>query len=410
MNMRTEPSGKSRQAHFDSLRGIAALIVVITHYFTAFYPYTIFGAGGGYQQHTSLENFVFFPPLGIIVSGQFAVCLFFILSGYVLSYSYLGESNQVRKILVSIIKRPIRLGGLVWFSIIAGSLLWYFGLFANIPVADLTSSKPWFNHFWRGDFDFSKFLINLTTASFSRGDIYNPPLWTIKIELYGSMMVFLFVLLFGQFKFRLLISILLVFVFYDSLYQGFWVGLSIAEIVKNHSYKRPLISNTTLYSLAIILFVYFSSYPHYVSHDFLNRTIYAILPDDKGFGGGYPMLAALLMFILLVSSARLKKYLNKPLFQFLGHISYGLYVMHFLVLGSLSSWLFQISYNQLGYQGSFIISSASGLLILVLVSYIATEYVDSPAIKFSNYIGNRVVDIVALLPSTRLKDLIIKND
>ena len=223
-------------------------------------------------------------------------------------------------------------------------------------------------------------------------------------------MVFLFLLLFGQFKSRILISIFLAFVFYDSLYQGFWIGLSIAEIVKNHNCKRPLISHSALSCLVIILFIYFSSYPHYVNHDFLTGTVYAILPDDKSFGGGYPMLAALLIFILLISSVRLKEYLNKPFFQFFGHISYALYVMHFLVLGSLSAWLFQISYNNLGYHGSFIISSALGLSVIVLLSYIATRYVDSPSIKFANYIGNRVVDIVALLPCARLRNLIVKND
>ncbi|MCP4296524.1 MAG: hypothetical protein GY786_13050, partial [Proteobacteria bacterium] len=53
-----------RQVHFDSLRGIAALIVVIVHYLCAFHPYTVFGAQGDYQQHASLENIVFFPPFG----------------------------------------------------------------------------------------------------------------------------------------------------------------------------------------------------------------------------------------------------------------------------------------------------------------------------------------------------------
>ena len=402
--------GKSRQTHLDSLRGVAALIVVITHYFTVFYPYTIFGLQGGYQQHSSWENFVFFPPLGIIISGRLAICLFFILSGYVLSYSHLGEPHRLRKILVSIIKRPIRLGGLVWFSMIAGSLLWYFGLFANISVADLTGSKPWFNNFWTGDFNLSKFLVNLTTASFSRGEIYNPPLWTIKIELYGSMMIFLFLLLFGQARFRLLISILLVLVFYDSLYQGFWIGLSIADIVKNHNDNRSPGLRSALNYLIIILFVYLSSYPHFVDHDFLRGTIYAALPDDHGFGGGYPMLAALLIFILLVTNATLKKHLNKPVFQFFGHISYALYVMHFLVLGSLSSWLFQILYNKLGYNGSFIISFSLGLSVMVMVSYIATRYIDDPAIRFSNYFGNKVLNIFALFPSTRLKDLLAEND
>jgi peptidoglycan/LPS O-acetylase OafA/YrhL len=399
----------TRQTHIDSLRGIAALIVIIVHYLAAFYPYTIFGTQGAYQQHTNLENIVFFPPFGIIVSGHFAICLFFILSGYVLSYRYLGEPNQVRKLVAAIIKRPIRLGGLVWFSIIVGSLLWYFGLFGNTYVSDLTSSKPWFSNFWKGDFDFSKLLVNLSTSSFSRGNIYNPPLWTIKIELYGSIMVYLFLLLFGQLKFRLLISILLVIAFYDSLYQGFWIGLAIAETVKHHKLIMSFISKTMNYYLFLIIFIYLSSYPNYVSHDFLAGTIYAILPDDKGFGGGYPMLSALLIFTLVISGEALKKHLNHPVFQFFGEISYGLYVMHFLVLGSISSWLFQVSNNYFGYHASFLVSFFVGLSIIIFVAHLATKYIDTPSIKFSTYIGTKMIDVTALLSFAYLKQLITKR-
>ena len=113
-----------------------------------------------------------------------SVCLFFILSGYVLSYSNLGESQRREKILASFVKRPIRLGGLVWFTMICAALLWSYGLFFNGSAADLTGSKPWFNQYWAGDFDFYRFFINFVTSSFKKGKFYNPPLWTLKIELY----------------------------------------------------------------------------------------------------------------------------------------------------------------------------------------------------------------------------------
>ena len=175
----------TRQTHIDSLRGIAALIVIIVHYLAAFYPYTIFGAQESYQQHAAIESIAFLPPFGMIIGGHYAVCLFFILSGYVLSYCYLGEKTQKRKLIAAIIKRPIRLGGLVYFSILAASLLWYFGLFANTAAAELSSSKPWFSKFWNGDFDFLTLLRNLSTAPFVGGEIYNVPLWTIKFGGFG---------------------------------------------------------------------------------------------------------------------------------------------------------------------------------------------------------------------------------
>ncbi|MDM8545218.1 acyltransferase [Candidatus Venteria ishoeyi] len=394
--MSTTHMTKSRQEHLDSLRGIAALIVVIVHFLAAFYPYTVFGLQGSYQQHLSLEKLFFFPPFGLFISGHFAVCLFFILSGYVLSYGYLGKPNQTHKILVSIVKRPIRLGGLVWSSIIIGFFLWHFSLFQNAPVSELSNSKPWFSNFWSGDPDFLKFIVSLTSASFSEGNTYNPPLWTIKIELYGSMMVYLFLLLFGGFKYRILLTIALVLLFKDSLFQGFWIGVAIADIYKNYNFTVYTLFKKFIHLVLYVLFVYFSSYPNYVNETFLASTPYYFLPNDAGFGGGYPMFSALLIFILAVTNKRLKEYLNNPMLKFFGKISYAIYVTHLLIIGSLSSWLFLQLNNDFGYHLSFLITFVISLLIIVVTSHMATSYIDNPSIKLANVIGRKIITGVEL--------------
>jgi len=384
---------QSREVHLDSLRGIAALIVVFTHYFAAFYPYSVFGNQWGFHQQAFWENVFFFPPFGLITAGQFAVCLFFILSGYVLSYSQLGEPLHIQKILASIIKRPIRLGGLVCSSIIIAAILWYSGLFFNIAVSELVGSTHWWNNFWKGDFDFYNFFKTLTTSAFSQGSIYNSPLWTIKYELYGSIMVYLFVLFLGRFKFRLVFSIILVFLFKDSLYQGFWIGLLIADLVKNYACRNPVKLQNIYFYVLLIIFIYISSDPNYVDTKFIKMTIYSFLPVDYVHGGGYPMFSALLIFILVISNDKLKILLSHPVLQFLGEISYGLYVMHFLVLGSLSAWLFLILNDYFSYTQSFVIVIFSNLPLSILVAYLATKYIDNPSIALARNIGNQAVNL-----------------
>ncbi|MDQ7016506.1 MAG: acyltransferase family protein [Gammaproteobacteria bacterium] len=281
----------------------------------------------------------------------------------------------------------------------SASLLWSFDLFFNNSTSNLTNSNPWFSSFWSVKFDSIDMITNIFTSIFSQASLYNPPLWTIQMELYGSMLVYLFLIFIGGTKYRIIISIILTLIFQDSLYQGFWIGLLIADIIKNYSLWRPF-KYIVIYYPALILFFYISSYPNYANQDFLKETVYSFLPDDQGFGGGYPMLSATLIFILVISNNRFKKFLSQPLLQFFGHISYSLYITHFLILGSFSSWFFLILNRSIGYNISFIIVFFLGLTLTILASCITTKYIDTPSIRLANFIGNKIIN---LKPTRQLK-------
>ena len=114
------------------------------------------------------------------------------------------------------------------------------------------------------------------------------------------------------------------------------------------------------------------------------------------------MLSALIILILTVSNRRLQEYLNLPAFQFLGRISYGLYVMHFLILGSLSSWLILVLNSYLGYNISFCIAFFAGLSLTILSAYLATKYVDNTSIRLASFFGKKAIAIAALSPIKNL--------
>jgi peptidoglycan/LPS O-acetylase OafA/YrhL len=383
--------------------------VVLVHYFAAFYPYAVFGNQGSYQQQALWENIFFYPPFGLLIAGHFAICIFFILSGYVLSYNYLGEVLRIKKIIAAIIKRPIRLGGLVLFTIIIGSCLWFGKLYFNTAVSDISMSKPWFISFWKGSFELHQLILDIMTSMFSAGVTYNPPLWTIKIELYGSMLVFLFVLIFGRFKYRLVILFIALALFRKSLYFGFFLGIIIADLVRNYNFISRLESKHIFIVVLLTMFVYFSSYPKYANYDFIKLTIYEILPNDSEFAGGYSMLSALLLFIIVTINRQIKNFLNYPLFQFLGRISYGIYSIHFLVIGSISSWMFLNINSHLGYGLSFIVVLLSGILIILFLAYWATIYIDNPAIKCASYIDKKLIAFMNFEALINIKNLITRR-
>jgi len=379
---------------------VAALIVVVSHFFTVFYPYTIFGTQGTYVRKAVWEDLFFYPPFGTMISGCYAVCIFFILSGYVLSYGYLGEKGVKIRIAAATVKRPFRLGGLVLASVLAGAFLWGSGLFFNGSVASIAGSTPWFDSFWHGDFKLYEFIGNIFGSLFSSGVTYNPPLWTIRIELNGSLLVFAFVFFFGSLRYRLAILAILLIVFHRSFYQGFVFGILLADLSKNYATAFPAKLGRYAVLPVFILAVYFSSFPYYVPTAFPAATIYTALPKMKILGGGYAMLGALLTFILVDLLPRVKGHLESRFFLFLGKISYGLYVVHFLVIGSFSSWLFLRLRDHLGYEASFLAVVLISVPLMFWLAHLLTEYIDEPSITLATRIGKITGDLVRR-PSVR---------
>ncbi|WP_223786675.1 acyltransferase family protein [Marinicella meishanensis] len=383
----------TRHRHLDSLRGVAAMVVVIVHFMASFLPFVIFGDQPKSASHLpTLEAWFFYPPLGLLVAGQLAVSVFFILSGYVLSLRYLGQPVGLAKTLEMTAKRPIRLGGLVWFSMSLYALFWYFGWFQNTPAATLTGSDLWLSLWWQGELDLKVFFTDLFTQSFSQGTVYNNPLWTIGYELYGSLLVFAFLLLFSAFKYRFLVLLLLVWLFYESMLVGFWLGAIMADIQRRQ--WLPIDINPRLKQAALafggLLFLWLAAYPFYLPAELKAQTIYCWLPSGFSFGLGYPMLAAWLGFTLVLYSRSIQRWLNGRSLHYLGDVSYALYVMHVFVIGTWCSWLMVQLHPLMSYGWAFTWVLLTGIPLCLLLAHWVTRWVDGPAIKLARWLGYQV--------------------
>lgn len=66
----------------DSIRGVAAVVVMMSHLILGFYPVIYIGT-----------DHVVTPWVRVWYQGDFAVTLFFVLSGFVLSLSFLHTKN-----------------------------------------------------------------------------------------------------------------------------------------------------------------------------------------------------------------------------------------------------------------------------------------------------------------------------
>jgi peptidoglycan/LPS O-acetylase OafA/YrhL len=386
-----------RQGSLDALRGLAALQVMTTHYISTFYPYAVFGDRGGYVKKSIWEGLLFFPPFGLLTAGNFAVCLFFVLSGYVLSHTYLGERHRFQDITAAMVKRPIRLGGLVLFTVLVSALLWAAGCYFNAEASGWTGSRPWFDSPWHGPFDARKMLMDIGAALFTQAGFYNPPLWTIKIELYGSMYVFVFLMVFGACRYRLAVILLLLLALRNSPYFGFFAGVLLADLVKNHASTIRSARWKAWGAFAVIGAIYFSSYPGYVGAPFLQGTIYDVLPARAAMFVGYPMLGAILVFGLVLLSGACQRLLMRPAMLWLGRVSYAVYALHFLLLGSWASWLFLALQPWMAYGHAVLLVLVTSLPLTFWLAHWVTILVDLPATKLGQQAGHRTAAGIYLI-------------
>lgn len=385
-----------RFGHVDGLRGLAALLVMLVHYLAAFYPYSIFGEAESYVQHAPWESSLFIPPFGLLTAAHTAVCVFFVISGYVLTYKYLGERLRLWEGILLFVKRPIRLGGLVCFSLIIGAVFWACGVFQNEALVAVSSSDPWALTFWKESFAVSDFLADLFLAPFSHGDRYNPVLWTIKYELYGSFQLFAFLMLFSGWRFRFIPAGMLLVCSYESLYQGFWMGMVFADLSKNGYLKRFELWRLKRYVMVMtwLVFLYIGSFPNYVTSEFLSHTYYGWLPNDDGLQGGYPMLAATLLFFLVCQSTGARRFLTSKPMLHLGWLSYGVYISHLFVIFTVSGGMFLMLEPLWGYGYAFVASLMIGMPVVYISSLLMILYVDRPAVALSRFLQGRLQVII----------------
>ncbi len=91
-------------------------------------------------------------------------------------------------------------------------------------------------------------------------------------------------------------------------------------------------------------------------------------------------LAAFLIIVANFLAPLLQKVMSLRLFRFLGYISFSLYLLHALVIGSFSSWLFLKLFDSYGYNTSVLIVFLSSTAVLLPCSWLMARFVDQPGI------------------------------
>ncbi|MGC2776890.1 MAG: acyltransferase family protein, partial [Bradyrhizobium sp.] len=152
-----------RKSYLDGLRGVAAVVVFMGHLLLALF-----------------DAFWIF-------NGRAAVCIFFVLSGFVLA-DLVDRSTMSPP--AQVLRRYVRLvGPMLLTSAFAWALL-AVGAYRNVEAATVTGSR-WLALWYQFEPSFIKMVWESVYGVFVTGaSAYNSNLWTMRPELIGSLFVF----------------------------------------------------------------------------------------------------------------------------------------------------------------------------------------------------------------------------
>lgn len=368
--------------YLESLRGVAAFVVVLAHFAVGFYPALWWAQAEYVHTKNSLEVLVSGTPLNLLYNGSFSVSIFFVLSGFVLTYRFFRDRSTRMALLPVFAKRYTRLLFPIIFSSALAYLLLALSWLSPSELSEITRSS-WLKGFWTFEPDLAGLLReSFLDAYFTARVTYNSVLWTMRWEFFGSLIVFAFVVLFGRARRRDWYYLLAVLVFRRSYYLAFILGMVLADVVTRDRNLFTRIRHKGYYAALLCAGLLLGSYP-------VDRPVAGTLYEGlEGFARvqTYQIIGATLIMISLLNSRRLQALFSRGPLVFLGRISFSLYVLHFILMGSLSSALFIRFSAWMTYHTAFLLTAAVSLPIMIFLAHLMQISIDERGVRASRIV------------------------
>ena len=344
-------TANKRLLFLDSSRGLAALVVLFSHFQLTLLP--------------QLNNsWLLKTPFHLMLDGTSAILYFFILSGFVLTLSIKSDEKiSFESYMKFITLRIFRIYPAFIFTL----------LFSYVVIHNLEPGPTtWLSQYWKTQYDFhslvkqAALIVRLPNDPLLR---LIPQDWTLSIEIALSMILPLLVFTFRKKStfFLIVIYLLVQFLKIDPFIFDFCLGIFMAcnldalkNIWANNKYKIYLLS------FAFSLISADFAFPN------LMKVTDIILIHHKSWG-----LAIILWAI--ISSVKIQRFLTFKPMIFLGKISYSFYLLHLIILfiilrfSTLNAATFLLVY----------------LIITVLISSLTYYLIEKPSNKISRFLFSK---------------------
>jgi peptidoglycan/LPS O-acetylase OafA/YrhL len=310
------PPVQQRTHSLDGLRGLAAIAVLLYHFITVFAPTLVPG-------RATTASPIVDTPLSVLYNGPYAVLIFFVMSGFVIS----GAADRNRNLLLTLPLRYFRLAAPAAFAALYGwAMLTSFCQGGAVCASAGMPDAAGVGHAASGVLGAAyEGAVGVFLTGRSH---YNYVLWTMKVELIGSLAIYvLYALCTGRARIGALLLLgLAPVLLHNFQYEAFVAG----ALMREFRSRLPL-----RFAAPAILF------------GLLMGAVYTGLPERWGlqswpapFAPGdsrslwYMVGATALVYGVLVSPTA-ERWLGSTPMQWLGRLSFPLYLAHVPLLNAV---------------------------------------------------------------------------
>jgi peptidoglycan/LPS O-acetylase OafA/YrhL len=361
-----------RIAYLESIRGLAALQVLLLHVLAAFAPNLVYALPAA----APIAGAIHLSPLYFLYDGYSAVYIFFVLSGYVLTRSF---ERNLASLPTQVLARIARLGLPALAAVLVAAVVMLLFRHPNVAAGELSGSS-WFSGQWDTDVSLVAVLRDGIVNALFVGyrdmpgvaflapwqqpveQSFAAPLWTLSIEFYGSMVVLGLCCCARRSRALWWTVALLGTVFtIRSAYLCFFVGHLLASFRRA---ERPAPASRLLPVFSILFGVLLCVIAEVWQPEWLRSLCadptYLLFPgqfapmQQKTFG-------AILVLIGLIDLAPARVLLSRPWLVSRSRLSFPLYLIHWPILFGPCAALFLSLQSILGVDAARVIAIASAI-------------------------------------------------
>lgn len=385
-----------KNTSLEGLRGIAAMGVLLAHLLSSLFPYLGIHQVKGIEinQFYSFESILIFPPIMALLNGGFGVSVFFVLSGYVLTRKFFQTDNY-NVLQLGAVKRYPRLIFPSAISVLFAWVLLSLGLM-NVDKIPVLGGAGWPYGQYSNSVSFFQASYDAFIGAALFGSVsLNNPLWTIQVELLGSLFLFASYALFGKKRILIVFVAYVIFVilikpgqFFQIYYYAMFAG-SLLNLVEAWLRRHKTISIALFVCGWILGGFDYSSY-YMLLHTITFPSLPSPLPNLEGQEKLiFISIGSVLLVAGTLGSNFLERIFNAKFSQFLGKISYSSYLLHWPIICSLGFGLQYVFFVKFGLSHliSSLLTCSITIPVIFFLAAVFTRFVDIQSINIANFLA-----------------------